>query len=160
MLKVSIVCVGKIKEKFIKQGIDEYRKRLSRYCNLDIIEVQDELIPDNASYGEQSIIKKKEAERAARHIKQGSFVFFLDVSGKKLSSEEFSKKLSDVMIQGNSHVTFVIGGSIGFDEDFMNMADMKLSLSDMTFTHQMVRLIILEQIYRAFKIMMGEAYHK
>lgn len=160
MLKVSIVCVGKIKEKFIIQGINEYKKRLSRYCNLDIIEVQDELIPDNASYGEQSIIKKKEAERAARHIKQGSFVFFLDVSGKKLSSEEFSKKLSDVMIQGNSHVTFVIGGSIGFDEDFMNMADMKLSLSDMTFTHQMVRLIILEQIYRAFKIMMGEAYHK
>jgi len=160
MLKVSIVCVGKVKEKYIKQGIDEYRKRLSRYCSLDITEVEDELIPENASIGEQLIVKKKEAERAAKHIKPGSFVVFLDVAGKKLSSEEFSAKLSGVMNQGYSHVTFVIGGSIGFDEDFLKIADMRLSISDMTFTHQMVRLIILEQIYRAFKIMMGEVYHK
>lgn len=160
MLKISIVCVGKIKEKYIKLGIDEYRKRLSRYCSLEIIEVNDELIPDNASIGEQIIVKKKEAERAARYIKEGSFVIFLDVGGKKLSSEQFSSKLSDIMNKGYSHVTFVIGGSIGFDKDFLSMANMRMSISDMTFTHQMVRLIILEQIYRAFKIMMGEPYHK
>lgn len=159
-MKISVLCVGKIKEKYFTAGIAEYQKRLSRYCKLEIIEVSDEKTSDQASENEERIIKAKEAERLSKYIKDDSYVIALAIEGKQLDSVEFSKKIEQLGINGVSHIVFLIGGSLGLDAELLKRADMKLSFSKMTFPHQMMRMVLLEQVYRGYRIMKGEPYHK
>jgi len=159
-LKITIIAVGKLKEKYLKEGIAEYSKRLSRFCDLNIIEVADEQAPENLSSAQEEQVKKREAERILKRVSSGSFLIVLDVKGKKLDSEGFASKLRSLFLSGNSNITFVIGGSLGLDGELLRKADFSLSLSDMTFPHQLTRLILLEQLFRAFKIINGEPYHK
>lgn len=159
-MKVTIIAVGKIKEHYLKEGIEEYSKRLSRFCDLRIIEAADEPAPDDLSAAREEQIKSREAARALGKVKDGDYLIVLDVKGAKKSSEEFAKVLKNCMISGNSSITFVIGGSLGLAPELIRKANVRLSLSDMTFPHQLTRLILLEQIYRAFKIINGETYHK
>lgn len=159
-MKISVLCVGKIKEKYFTAGIAEYEKRLSRYCKLEIHEVPDEKTPDQASENEERIIKAKEAERLSKYIKDDSYVIALAIEGKQLDSVEFSKKIEQLGINGVSHIVFIIGGSLGLDAELLKRADMKLSFSKMTFPHQMMRMVLLEQVYRGYRIMKGEPYHK
>lgn len=160
MIKISIISVGKIKEKYLKLGIEEFSKRLSKYCKLDIVEVNDEKAPENLSPKEMTIIKDKEGNSILSKIKQSQYVIALAIDGEKLSSEKFAKKLDKLSIEGNSHICFVIGGSLGLSDELLSRANMKISFSDMTFPHQMMRLILLEQIYRCFRINNNEPYHK
>ena len=155
-MKITIVAVGKLKGKYLKEGISEYSKRLSRFCELQIIEVEDEQAPENLSVSQEEQVKRREAERIIKRVKEGSVLIVLDLKGKKLSSEEFADKLNSFFISGESHITFVIGGSLGLDEELVRKADFSLSLSDMTFPHQLARLILVEQIFRAFKILNNE----
>lgn len=159
-MKITILCVGKIKEKFYRDAIAEYEKRLSRYCKLEVIEVPDEKTPDSASEAVQLQIKEKEAERMEKYLRDGSFVCALAIDGKQLDSVELSEKLERLGTSGTSHIIFMIGGSLGMSERLLKKADMKLSFSKMTFPHQLMRVILLEQIYRAYRIMNGEPYHK
>jgi len=159
-LKITILCVGKIKEKYFSDAINEYIKRLSRYCNPEIIEVQDEKTPDGASEAIVQKIKEKEGERLIARLKEGSFYIALAIKGKKLSSEQFSAKLEGLATQGYGHIGFVIGGSLGLSEEVLSKCDIQLSFSDMTFPHQLMRVILLEQIYRAYRIISHEPYHK
>jgi 23S rRNA (pseudouridine1915-N3)-methyltransferase len=159
-MKVTVVAVGKLKEKYLKEGISEYSKRLSRFCELQIVEVEDEQAPENLSEAQGIQIKKREAERIIKKAKEGSALIVLDLKGKKLNSEGFADKLNSFFISGKSHITFVMGGSLGLDDQLVEKADFRLCLSDMTFPHQLARLILLEQVFRAFKIMSGETYHK
>lgn len=159
-MKITILAVGKIKEKFYTAAIQEYSKRLSRYCKLEIIEVPDEKTPDHASPHEEDLIRAKEGERLRRYIADGAYVLALAIEGKQASSEEFSDKLHQLGLQGVSHLVFLIGGSIGLAADLLQEADEKLSFSKMTFPHQLMRVVLLEQVYRAFRIMHGEPYHK
>ena len=159
-MKITVLCVGKIKEKYFTLGIDEYAKRLSRYCKLEIIEVSDEKTPDNASENEELQIKAKEGDKLLRYIKDNSYVIALAIEGKMLTSEELSEKMEQLGINGDSNVVFVIGGSLGLDKRILDRADYKLSFSKMTFPHQMMRMVLLEQVYRGFRIMKGEPYHK
>ncbi len=158
-MNVNILAVGKIKEKYIKEGIAEFVKRLSAHCNTDIIEVADESAPENLSTRDEQSIKFKEGEKLLRHIK-GGYTIALDIKGKKFISESFADKLNSIMLEGDSTVNFVIGGSLGLSEEVLNRADLRLSFSDMTFPHQLMRLILLEQIYRAFRIINNFPYHK
>ncbi|MBQ3796310.1 MAG: 23S rRNA (pseudouridine(1915)-N(3))-methyltransferase RlmH [Butyrivibrio sp.] len=160
MSNISIICVGKIKEKYWNDAISEYSKRLSRYCKLSIIEVADEKTPDNAPLAIEEQIKKKEGDRILQNIEQGAYVCALAIDGKKYSSEKFSDYINGLGVSGVSHIQFVIGGSLGLHSDVLKRADSKISFSDMTFPHQMMRVILLEQIYRAYRIMRGEPYHK
>ncbi len=160
MIKISIVCVGRIKEKYWTGAIDEYSKRLSRYCRLDIAEVQDEKTPDGASDAICDQIKKKEAERILSKIDDKALVCTLEIKGKKLTSEGFSEFLEQSASKGISHIQFVIGGSLGLHDSVLKRSDMGISFSDMTFPHQMMRVILLEQIYRGYRIMNNEPYHK
>jgi len=159
-MNITIVSVGKIKEKFLKAAIDEYSKRLGRYCKLNIIEVPDEKTPDNASEKEEEIIKQKEGELILKKIKDTSFVIALDLKGNHITSEELAKKFSTLSVQGKSNITFVIGGSLGIAETVLKRANYKLCFSKMTFPHQLFRVMLLEQVYRAFRINSGEPYHK
>ncbi|EJE7236094.1 23S rRNA (pseudouridine(1915)-N(3))-methyltransferase RlmH [Clostridium botulinum] len=159
-MNISIISVGKIKEKFLKAAIDEYSKRLSKYCKLNIIEVTDEKTPDNASIKEENIIKEKEGNLILKHIKDTSFVIALDLKGKSITSEEFSNLIENCRLTGNSTITFVIGGSLGLSEQVLSRANYKLSFSKMTFPHQLFRVMLLEQVYRAFRILCKEPYHK
>jgi len=159
-VKITILCVGKIKEKFYRDAIAEYEKRLSRYCKLEIIEVADEKTPDNASELVERQIKEKEAERMEKHIKESAFVCALAIDGKQLDSVELSEKIESLGTGGTSHIIFIIGGSLGMSEALLKRADMKLSFSKMTFPHQLMRVILLEQVYRAYRIMNHEPYHK
>lgn len=159
-MKITVLCVGKIKEKYFTLGIEEYAKRLTRYCKLEIIEVPDEKTPDNASENEELQIKAKEGDRILRYIKDNAYVIALAIEGKMLTSEELSEKMEQLGINGDSNVVFVIGGSLGLDQRILNRADYKLSFSKMTFPHQMMRMVLLEQIYRGYRIMKGEPYHK
>lgn len=159
-MNISIITVGKLKEKYLKDGIDEYKKRLSRYCSIDIIEVPDEKAPETLSEKEEEQVKIKEGQGILRYIKDGTYVIALDLKGRMLSSEEFSIFLGDLGISGNSNIAFIIGGSLGLSQEVLNRADYKLSFSKMTFPHQVMRLILLEQVYRGFRIMKGEPYHK
>ncbi len=159
-MKITIVCVGKIKEKYLVEAIGEYSKRLSRYCDLDIIEVSDEKTPDKASDHEENLIREKEAERIAKHIPDGAYVIATAIGGKEYSSVEFSEKIEKLGVDGVSHIVFLIGGSIGLDMGLLQDADERISFSRMTFPHQLMRVILLEQIYRAYRIMKGEPYHK
>lgn len=159
-MKITLICVGKLKEKYLTQGVEEYSKRLGRYCTLEIIELADEKTPDNASEALEDMIKKKEGERILKAMKEDSFCIALAIEGKMLSSEELAIKINDLGISGNSHISFVIGGSLGLSEEVLKRADYKLSFSKMTFPHQLMRMILLEQIYRAFRIINNQPYHK
>lgn len=159
-MKITILTVGKVKEKFYRQAIEEFEKRLSRYCKLEIIEVQDEKTPDRASEVEEMQIKEKEGQRLLKYIREDAWVCALAIEGKMLDSVELSQKMEQMGVGGTSHMIFVIGGSLGLAEEVLKRADFKLSFSRMTFPHQLMRVILLEQIYRAYRIMQGEPYHK
>lgn len=159
-MKITIVAVGKLKEKYIREGVDEYIKRLGHFCDIEIVEVDDEQAPESLSRAQESQVKKREGERIKKKLKERTTVVVLDVNGKMLNSEEFAAQLNSFFLYGHPHVTFVIGGSLGVDEELLKAADLRLSLSKMTFPHQLARLILLEQVYRAFKIINGEPYHK
>ena len=159
-MKITICTVGKVKEKSFREMIDEYSKRLSRYTKLDIIEVQDEKTGENMSSVEEDSVKKKEAERLLTHIPDDAYVIALAIEGKELTSVQLSEYIEKLGISGKSHTIFVIGGSLGLHESVMKRADMSLSFGRMTFPHQLMRVILLEQIYRSFRIMKNEPYHK
>ena len=159
-MKITILCVGKVKEKFYRDGIAEFVKRLSRYCKLEIVEVADEKTTEDASETEIRIVKEKEGERLLKNIKDDAYVICLCIDGKQLDSEQLSEKIEKLGIQGTSHICFVIGGSLGLADEVVKRANFKLSFSPMTFPHQLMRLILLEQIYRAYRIMNHEPYHK
>lgn len=159
-MKIDICCVGKVKESSFRDMISEYSKRLSRYANLSILEVQDEKTPDNASATVEEAIKKKEGERLLGVIKDNAYVIALAIDGKNLSSTELADKINSLGIDGISHIQFVIGGSLGLSPEVLSRADMKLSFGRMTFPHQLMRVILLEQIYRSYRIINNEPYHK
>ena len=159
-MKITILCVGKVKEKFYREGIEEFVKRLSRYCKLEIIEVADEKTDENASETEIRLVKEKEGEKLLKNIKDDAYVITLCIDGKQLDSEELSEKIEKLGVQGTSHICFIIGGSLGLADEVIKKSDFKLSFSPMTFPHQLMRLILLEQIYRSYRIMNNEPYHK
>ena len=159
-MRITILTVGKIKEKYLKDAIAEYSKRLSKYCKLEVIEVTDEKTPENASENVENTIRAKEAERLTKYMKDDAFVITLEIAGKLLSSEELADKIDTLGIQGKSHIIFVIGGSIGLGAEILKRSDFALSFSKMTFPHQLMRVILLEQIYRSYRIISGEPYHK
>lgn len=159
-MNIRIIAVGKIKEKYIQEGIKEYSKRLSKYCSLEIIEVDDEKAPENLSDKEIDIIKQKEGERILSKIPQDSYIISLEIQEKEISSEELSNKLNNLMIEGSSNITFIIGGSLGLSDTVSSKSNFKLSFSKMTFPHQLMRMILLEQIYRSWRIIKNEPYHK
>ena len=159
-MKITIICVGKIKESYFTGAVKEYMKRLSRYAKMEIVELADEKTPDGASIAEEQQIKAREGERILKSIREGSYVIVLAIEGKKLSSEQLSQFVGSRALQGDSHLTFIIGGSLGLDERVLHRADYLLSFSDMTFPHQLMRVILLEQIYRSFRILNHEPYHK
>ena len=159
-MNIKVVCVGKIKEKYIQDGIKEFSKRLSRYCNLDIIEINDEKAPENLSQKEMEIVKSKEGEKILSKILQNAYVISLVIEGKQLTSEGLAETMENLMITGTNDICFIIGGSLGLSQEVINRSDYKLSFSKMTFPHQLMRLILLEQVYRGFRIMKGEPYHK
>jgi 23S rRNA (pseudouridine1915-N3)-methyltransferase len=159
-MKLTIIAVGKLKEKYLKDGIAEYSKRLTRFCDLEIIEIEDEQVPENISAANALQVKRKEADKILKKVKEGSVLVVLDIKGEKLDSEEFASKLNSFFISGNSHITFVIGGSLGLDDSLIKKSNFKFSMSDLTFPHQLARLILLEQLFRCFKIINGETYHK
>lgn len=159
MLNINIICVGKIKEKYLKDALDEYSKRLSRYCKLTFLELPDEKIPDKMNDNLASEIKLKECNNIINHLKKDSYLIALDLNGKEFTSEEFSKKIDNLSME-NSHLTFIIGGSLGLTKELLDMCDLKICFSKMTFPHQLIRVFLLEQIFRAFKIQKGETYHR
>lgn len=159
-MKVTVISVGKIKEKYIKLGIEEFTKRLSKYCKLDIIEVPDEKTAENMSPVEEKHLKDKEGAKILKKLKGSEFVIALAIDGKQLSSEELAGFIQKSAVGGTSHIALIIGGSIGLSDEVLKRANMKLSFSKMTFPHQLMRLILLEQVYRAFRIINGEPYHK
>lgn len=159
-MKISLICVGKLREKYLSQGVDEYVKRLGRYCSLEIIELADESTPDNAPPAIVAAIKKKEGDRILKAIRDDSYCIALAIDGQMLSSEELAAKLEKLALTGSSHISFIIGGSLGLSDEVMARANYRLSFSKMTFPHQLMRMILLEQIYRAFKINRNEPYHK
>ena len=159
-MKITVIAVGKIKEKYFTLAIDEYTKRLTRYCKLEIIELQDEKTPDNSSEATNLQIKAKEGDRILASIKDDAYVVALAIGGKMLDSVELSEKIGSLGVNGTSHIVFVIGGSLGLDDKVLARADYELSFSKMTFPHQMMRVVLLEQIYRAYRIMGNEPYHK
>ena len=159
-MKISVITVGKIKEKYLKDAIAEYSKRLSKYCKLEIVEVADEKPPDNASETVETMIRAKEGERILKHVKDDAYVVTLEIQGKQVTSEELAEKIDKLGIQGVSHITFIIGGSIGLGEEVLARSNYALSFSKMTFPHQLMRVILLEQIYRSYRIIHGEPYHK
>ena len=159
-MKISVIAVGKIKEKYLKDAITEYSKRLSRYCKLEIIEVADEKTPDQASEAVEDAIRAKEGERLLKHIRDDMYVITLEIGEKMLTSEEFAEKIETLGVQGKSSIAFVIGGSIGLGKEVLKRSDFALSFSKMTFPHQLMRVVLLEQVYRGYRIVNGEPYHK
>ena len=158
-MKITVVAVGKIKEKYLTEGIGEFTKRLTPFCRLNIIEVNEEKMPDNPSGAEKAKALAREGEKILKHLRPGSYHIVLDLGGKQRSSEEFAAKLDELALKGQSDVTFTIGGAFGLSPEVLAAADEQMSFSKMTFTHQMVRLFLVEQVYRAFKINRGEPYH-
>ena len=159
-MRISILCVGKIRERYLKDAIAEYTKRISRFCVVEIVEVGDCEIPDRASRGIEERIKEEEGEKILRRITPGSMTIALDIQGQMLDSCELAKKLDNYFVLGNSQISFIIGGSIGLGKNVLDRVDYRLSFSRMTFPHQLMRVILLEQIYRSMKILHGETYHK
>lgn len=160
MIKITVVTVGTLKEKYLKEGIAEYLKRLSKFATIDIKNVADEPINDGGNFKEKESVKNKEGEKILKIMDQKSYKIALDVIGTEVSSEEFSAKISDVIDHENSAITFIIGGSLGLAKNVLDAMDFRLSFSKMTFPHQLMQLIFLEQLYRAFKIIRHETYHK
>ena len=159
MLNIHIVCIGKVKESYLKDAISEYSKRLSKYCKLTILELPDEKIPDKLNESLANEIKEKESNAILHHIKKDSYIICLDLTGKEFSSEDFSRNLDNLSLQ-TSHITFVIGGSLGLSSEILKKAHQKICFSKMTFPHQLIRVFLLEQIFRGFKISNGETYHR
>lgn len=159
-MKIKIICVGKIKENFYKEAITEYAKRLSKFTSFSVIEVSDEKTDEKASQKENELVLSKEGKRILEQIGNDDYVISLCIEGKPLSSVDFSKKISEVMLRGYSNIAFLIGGSLGLSDEVKKRSDFKLSFSEMTFPHQLMRVILTEQIYRAFKIINNEPYHK
>lgn len=159
MLHIDIICVGKLKEKYLKDAINEYSKRLSKYCILNIVELQDEKIPDKINDKIVDDIKQKESAKILSSIKKDSYTIALDLKGKQFSSEVFSKKIENIC-GFNSRLTFIIGGSLGLTNNLLSKVNEKICFSSMTFPHQLIRLFLLEQIFRSFKIINNETYHR
>lgn len=159
-MKITVVCVGKIKEKFFGDAIREYEKRLSRYCKLSIVELQDEKTPDGASAALEEQIKRREGERILKVLPEGAYTVALAIQGKQCSSEELAETIEKLGVNGTSHIVFIIGGSLGLSEEVFLKADYLLSFSKMTFPHQLMRVVLLEQVYRSYRIISGEPYHK
>lgn len=159
-MKITLICVGKLKEKYLSQGVEEYSKRLTRYCSLEIVELADEKTPEDASKALEDIIKKKEGERILKALKEDSYCIALAIEGNMLSSEGLAGKIDSLGISGVSHISFIIGGSLGLSEEVLKKADYKLSFSKMTFPHQLMRMVLLEQIYRSYRIISNQPYHK
>lgn len=159
-MNIKIICVGKLKEKFLKEGIGEFQKRITTYANLEIVEVKDEACPENSSELEMEKIKEVEGERILSKISKGAYVIALDIGGKSLTSEDFAKKIEDLSVEGISSIDFIIGGSLGLSESVKNKSDYRLSFSKFTFPHGLMRLILVEQVYRAFRIINNHPYHK
>lgn len=160
VMKITLITVGKIKERYLRDAAAEYVKRLGKYCKLEIIETADEKTPDHASETVEEAIRAKEAERILKYIREDAFVITLEIQGKQLSSEELAEKIETLGVQGKSHIIFIIGGSIGLGRDVLAKSDLALSFSRMTFPHQLMRVILLEQIYRSYRIIQKEPYHK
>lgn len=160
MVTINILCVGKIKEKFFRDAIDEYSKRLSKYCNLNIIEVPDSKVPDKVSDNLSKIIKDEEASKMLNQLKKDTYLICLDLNGKEYDSVQFSEKISKLTVDGNSNITFVIGGTLGIGDEILKIAKEKICFSKLTFPHQLIRIFILEQLFRGFKIAGGETYHR
>lgn len=159
-MRITVLAVGKIKESYLREAVGEYVKRLGRYCKLDIIEVADEKTPDLLDGGAAGLVLQKEGERLLKHVPKGSYVITLELSGRQLTSENFAGKLSGLAVQGVSHIVFIIGGSLGLGKNILEKSDFSLSFSKMTYPHQLMRVILLEQIYRAYQILQGGPYHK
>lgn len=159
-MNIILITVGKIKEKFYVQAIEEYAKRLSRYCNLTIIEVPDEKAPENLSQADMRIIIEKEGKKIISKIPATAIVITLEIEGKQMTSVDFSKEIGDFALKGQSQLCFIIGGSLGLSEEIKKISQLKLSFSKMTFPHQLFRIMLLEQIYRSFRILKNEPYHK
>ncbi len=159
-MKITILCVGKIKERFMRDAISEYQKRLTRYVKLDVVEVPDEKTPDNASEKEETRIRDREGEKLLRYVRSDDYVVALAIDGKQYDSVDFSKKVDGFGLTGKGNVVFVIGGSLGLSEMVLQRSDENISFSKMTFPHQLMRVILLEQIYRSYRIIKNEPYHK
>ena len=159
MLNINILCIGKIKEDYLKDAITEYSKRLSKFCNLNIIELSDEKLPNKLNDSIITEIKNKECTKIIQAIKKDSYVMCLDLKGKEFSSENFSKKIENIALNFNSSITFIIGGTLGLNEEILTIANEKICFSKMTFPHQLIRVFLLEQLFRAFKISNNETYH-
>lgn len=160
MLTINIVCIGKIKENYLKEAVAEYSKRLTKYCNLKLIELPDEKLPNNLNSTIEENIKQKECKNIIAHLKKDSYIICLDLKGKQLSSEEFSKKIEEISLNSNSSITFIIGGTLGLTKEILDISNESICFSKMTFPHQLIRVFLLEQIFRAFKISKGETYHR
>ena len=158
MLNINIICIGKIKEKYLKDAIDEYSKRLKKYCNLNIVELQDEKLPDKLYESLLNEVKEKECKKMIDTIKKDSYAIALDLQGKEYTSEQFAEKIERISLI-NSTITFLIGGTLGFNDEIKKIAHEQVCFSKMTFPHQLMRLFLVEQIYRAFKIAKNETYH-
>ena len=159
-MKITLICAGKLKKGYLKEGIEDYRKRLTRFCTPEIREVDDEKTPQNASPAEENEIRRKEGARILAAIPRDAYVITLEIAGQMLSSEQLADKINELTLSGVSSIAFVIGGSLGLDQKVIHRADVPLSFSPMTFPHQLMRLVLLEQIYRSFKIIRKEPYHK
>ncbi len=159
-MNIQVVCIGKLKETYWIEALSEYRKRLGKYCTLSIEELKEEKLPDRASEAQEEMVKEEEGKRILARPKTGAYVIALDVRGKEFSSEALAEKINDLGIGGHSHVVFIIGGSLGLSKAVLERSDLRLSFSKMTFPHQMMRVILLEQLYRSFKINKNEVYHK
>lgn len=159
-MKITIIAVGKIKEAYFTMAIEEYKKRLSRYCKLEILEVIDEKIPESLSKAQEEQVKRTEGERIQKLMKENAYTIALAIEGREFDSVGFSKELEQLGVKGKSHIQFLIGGSLGLDSELLKQADMAISFSKMTFPHQLMRVILLEQLYRSYRIQNHEPYHK
>ena len=159
MLHINIICIGKLKEQYLKDALNEYSKRLYKYCSLKIIELPDEKVPENLNANIINKIKEIESNNILSHIKNNSYTIALDLHGKQLSSEEFSLKIENIALNNNSNINFIIGGTLGLSDKLLKQATELISFSKMTFPHQLIRIFLLEQIFRAFKILSIEKYH-
>ncbi|WHY97660.1 23S rRNA (pseudouridine(1915)-N(3))-methyltransferase RlmH [Peribacillus simplex] len=159
-MKITIITVGKLKEKYLKQGIAEYTKRLSAYANIELVEVPDEKAPENLSAADMDIVKQKEGERILAKVSPDTYVITLEINGKQLTSEQLATHLDQLATYGKSKIAFIIGGSLGLGNEVLSRSDYALSFSKMTFPHQLMKLVLVEQIYRAFRINRNEPYHK
>lgn len=159
MVSINVICVGKLKEKYLKDAVLEYSKRLSKYCNLNIIEISDEKLPNKINNSIINEIKEKECRKILNNIKKDSYIISLDLKGKEYSSEEFSAKIQNITIKGFSSITFIIGGTLGITNEVLNKSNELICFSKMTFPHQLIRVFLLEQLFRGFKILNNETYH-